>query len=171
MLEKLNVKLVIVGHSERREIFNESNEQVNSKIKAIFKHSMTPILCVGETIEEREEGQAEIKVRAQLEEGLNGIGRERIGGMVIAYEPIWAIGTGVTATPEDAQSMCAYVRECVTSIAGKSASETVRIQYGGSVKPINAAELMSQKDIDGALVGGAALEADTFARIIQYRLH
>ncbi len=91
--------------------------------------------------------------------------------MVIAYEPIWAIGTGVTATPEDAQSMCAYVRECVTSIAGKSASETVRIQYGGSVKPINAAELMSQKDIDGALVGGAALEADTFARIIQYRLH
>ena len=171
MLEKLNVKLVIVGHSERREIFGESNRQINSKIKAIFKHGMTPILCVGETIEEREEGEAETKVRRQLEEGLQGIGRERIGAMVVAYEPIWAIGTGATATPEDAQNMCAYVRESIASIAGKSAAETLRVQYGGSVKPINAAELMTQKDIDGALVGGAALEAESFARIIQYRLH
>ncbi len=171
MLEKLNVKLVIVGHSERREIFGESNGQINSKIKTIFKHGMTPILCVGETIEEREEGEAETKVRRQLEEGLQGIGRERIGAMVVAYEPIWAIGTGATATPEDAQNMCAYVRESIASIAGKSAAETLRVQYGGSVKPINAAELMTQKDIDGALVGGAALEAESFARIIQYRLH
>ncbi|MEE2682927.1 MAG: triose-phosphate isomerase [Actinomycetota bacterium] len=171
MLEKLNVKLVIVGHSERREIFGETNEQINAKVKAILKHGMTPIVCVGETIEEREEGMAETKVRAQLEEGLRGIGRERIANLVIAYEPIWAIGTGVTATPEDAQNMCAYVRECVQELAGKSASEALRIQYGGSVKPINAAELMSQKDIDGALVGGAALEAESFSRIIQYRLH
>jgi len=171
MLEKLNVKLVIVGHSERREIFGESNGQVNSKVKAIFKHGMTPILCVGETIEEREEGKAESKVRTQLEEGLQGIGRERIGTMVVAYEPIWAIGTGATATPEDAQNMCAHVRESIKSIAGNGPAETIRIQYGGSVKPVNAAELMSQKDIDGALVGGAALEAESFARIIQYRLH
>jgi len=171
MLEKLNVKLVIVGHSERREIFGESNGQVNSKVKAIFKHGMTPILCVGETIEEREEGKAEAKVRTQLEEGLQGIGRERIGTMVVAYEPIWAIGTGATATPEDAQNMCAHVRESIKSIAGNGPAETIRIQYGGSVKPVNAAELMSQKDIDGALVGGAALEAESFARIIQYRLH
>ena len=169
MLEKLNVKLVIVGHSERREIFNESNEQVNSKIKAIFKHSMTPILCVGETIEEREEGQAEIKVRAQLEEGLNGIGRERIGGMVIAYEPIWAIGTGKTATPEDAQSVCGLIRETIKAKWGQ-ASESVRIQYGGSVKSGNCPDLMRQSDIDGALVGGAALDPDEFARIVNYRL-
>jgi len=171
MLQKLNVKLVIVGHSERREIFGESNGQINSKVKAIFKHGMTPILCVGETIEEREEGKAETKVRTQLEEGLQGIGRERIGAMVVAYEPIWAIGTGATATPEDAQNMCSHVRESIKSIAGNGPAETIRIQYGGSVKPVNAAELMSQKDIDGALVGGAALEAESFARIIQYRLH
>ena len=171
MLQKLNVKLVIVGHSERREIFGESNAQINSKVKAIFKHGMTPILCVGETIEEREEGEAETKVRTQLEEGLQGIGRERIGAMVVAYEPIWAIGTGATATPEDAQNMCAHVRESIKSIAGNGPAETIRIQYGGSVKPVNAAELMNQRDIDGALVGGAALEAETFARIIQYRLH
>ena len=170
MLEKLNVGLVIVGHSERREIFGESNFQVNAKVKAIFKHGMTPILCVGETIEEREEGEAERKVQKQLEEGLHGIGRERIASMVVAYEPIWAIGTGVTATPDDAQDMCAKVRQCIKFIAGKDASESVRIQYGGSVKPINAAELMNQADIDGALVGGAALEAESFARIIQYRL-
>ncbi|MBT96238.1 MAG: triose-phosphate isomerase [Acidimicrobiaceae bacterium] len=170
MLEKLNVKLVIVGHSERREIFNETDSQVNAKIKAIFKHGMTPILCVGETIDERDAGDAETKIKNQLIEGLQGIGKDRVGKMVIAYEPIWAIGTGATATPADAQEMCAHVRNCILEISGKSPSESIRIQYGGSVKPVNIADLMMQNDIDGALVGGAALEAESFARLVQYRL-
>ena len=170
MLEKLNVKLVIVGHSERREIFNETNSQINAKAKAIFKHHMTPILCVGETLDERDAGIAKDKVKIQLDEGLQGIGKDRVGSMVIAYEPIWAIGTGATATPEDAQEMCAHVRDCIRQISGKATAEMVRVQYGGSVKPVNIAELMSQDDIDGALVGGAALEAESFARIAQYRL-
>ena len=170
MLEKLNVKLVIVGHSERREIFNETDSQVNAKIKAIFKHGMTPILCVGETIDERDAGDAKTKIKNQLIEGLQGIGKDRVGKMVIAYEPIWAIGTGATATPADAQEMCAHVRNCILEISGKSPSESIRIQYGGSVKPVNIADLMMQNDIDGALVGGAALEAESFARLVQYRL-
>ena len=170
MLEKLNVKLVIVGHSERREIFKETNSQINAKAKAIFKHHMTPILCVGETLDERDAGIAKDKVKIQLDEGLQGIGKDRVGSMVIAYEPIWAIGTGATATPEDAQEMCAHVRDCIRQISGKATAEMVRVQYGGSVKPVNIAELMSQDDIDGALVGGAALEAESFARIAQYRL-
>ena len=171
MLEKLNVKLVIVGHSERREVFGEDNEMVNSKIKSVFKHSMTPILCGGETIGEREEGEAQSKVQNQIQAGLKGIGKERISSMVIAYEPIWAIGTGMTATPADAQEMCAFVRSCVQEIAGNAAANAIRIQYGGSVKPVNAAELLTQPDIDGALVGGASLDAESFARIIKYRLH
>ena len=171
MLEKLNVKFVIVGHSERREVFGEDNEMVNMKVKSVFKHAMIPILCVGETIEEREEGQAQSKVQGQIKAGLAGIGKERISSMVIAYEPIWAIGTGMTATPADAQEMCAFVRSCVHEIAGSAAANTIRIQYGGSVKPVNAAELLTQPDIDGALVGGASLDAESFARIVKYRLH
>ena len=171
MLEKLNVKFVIVGHSERREVFGEDNEMVNMKVKSVFKHTMTPILCVGETIEEREEGQAQSKVQNQIKAGLTGIGKERISSMVIAYEPIWAIGTGMTATPADAQEMCAFVRSCVHEIAGSAAANAIRIQYGGSVKPVNAAELLTQPDIDGALVGGASLDAESFARIVKYRLH
>jgi len=170
MLEKLNVKYVIVGHSERREIFGEEDQMINAKVKAIFKHSMVPILCVGETIDEREEGNAQSKIQRQIESGLKGIGKEKISSMVIAYEPIWAIGTGMTATPADAQEMCAFVRSCVKKIAGGSSANALRIQYGGSVKPVNAAELLSQSDIDGALVGGASLEAESFARIIKYRL-
>jgi|TARA_B100001540_G_scaffold315360_1_gene342419 triosephosphate isomerase len=171
MLEKLNVKFVIVGHSERREVFGEDNEMVNMKVKSVFKHAMTPILCVGETIEEREEGQAQSKVQNQIKAGLTGIGKERISSMVVAYEPIWAIGTGMTATPADAQEMCAFVRSCVHEIAGSAAANAIRIQYGGSVKPVNAAELLTQPDIDGALVGGASLDAESFARIVKYRLH
>ncbi len=170
MLEKLNVKYVVVGHSERREIFGEEDQMINAKVKAIFKHSMVPILCVGETIDEREEGNAQSKVQRQIESGLKGIGREKISSMVIAYEPIWAIGTGMTATPADAQEMCAFVRSCVKKIAGGASANALRIQYGGSVKPVNAAELLSQSDIDGALVGGASLEAESFSRIIKYRL-
>ncbi|MFN3215904.1 MAG: triose-phosphate isomerase [Acidimicrobiales bacterium] len=169
MLAKLGVKLVIVGHSERREIFGESDEMVNAKVKAILAQQMTPILCVGETLDEREAGDAETKVQGQLEAGLAGVARDKVASMVIAYEPIWAIGTGKTATPEDAQAMCAHVRQCVAAIAGADAAASVRVQYGGSVKPSNAAELMAQPDIDGALVGGASLEADSFARIVQYR--
>ena len=169
MLAKLNVVYVIVGHSERREIFGETDEMVNSKVKAVIKAGMTPILCCGETQEEREGGQAESKVDGQIRAGLAKVTADQVGAMVIAYEPIWAIGTGLTATPEDAQNMCAHIRKVVGEVAGAEAAAKVRIQYGGSVKPGNAAELMGQPDIDGALVGGASLDADDFARIVQYR--
>jgi triosephosphate isomerase len=171
MLAKLNVAYVIVGHSERRELFGETDEVVNAKVKAVLAAEMTPILCVGETLEEREDGQAEAKVESQLRGSLARIKSEAVTDMVIAYEPIWAIGTGRTASAEDAQAMCATVRAVVADKWGDDAAEGVRIQYGGSVKPVNAAELMNQPDIDGALVGGASLEATSFARIVQYRLH
>ena len=171
MLAKLNVKLVICGHSERREIFGETDDDVNAKVKAILKHEMTPIMCCGETLEEREADQAESKVEAQIRAGLKGVSKDNVAGLVIAYEPIWAIGTGKTATPDDAQAMCAHVRSVVRSVAGDAAADSVRIQYGGSVKAANAAELMNQPDIDGALVGGASLEAPSFARTAQFRLH
>ena len=171
MLAKLNVKLVIVGHSERRELFGETDAGVNAKVKAILKNEMTPIMCCGETLEEREAGEAEAKVAGQIQAGLAGVSRDAVGSLVIAYEPIWAIGTGKTATPDDAQAMCAHVRAVVSELSGAPAAEKVRIQYGGSVKPANTAELMAQPDIDGALVGGASLEAASFSRIVQYRLH
>lgn len=170
MLAKLNVAYVLAGHSERREIFGESDEMVNAKVQAILRHGMTPILCCGETLEEREAGDAESKVGSQIRAGLAGLSAEQVGSMVIAYEPIWAIGTGRTASADDAQAMCAHVRATVAEVAGADAAASLRVQYGGSVKPVNAAELMAQPDIDGALVGGACLEADSFARIIQYRL-
>lgn len=168
MLAKLDVTLVIVGHSERRELFGETDEMVNAKVKAVLKAGMTPIMCCGETLAEREGGQAEMKVGIQVREGLAGVTADQVGSMVIAYEPIWAIGTGRTATAEDAQAMCAHVRSVVAEVAGVEASDRVRIQYGGSVKPGNATELMSQPDIDGALVGGASLEAESFAQIVRF---
>ena len=171
MLAKLNVTYVIAGHSERREIFGETDEVVNAKVRAILANEMTPILCVGETLEEREADRAQERVEAQLEAGLAKVKAEQVGAMVVAYEPIWAIGTGRTASADDAQAMCRAVREAIRSSHGEVAADGVRIQYGGSVKPVNAAELMNQPDIDGALVGGASLEAESFARIIQYRLH
>ncbi|MCB0995231.1 MAG: triose-phosphate isomerase, partial [Acidimicrobiales bacterium] len=170
MLSKLDVKLVIVGHSERRQLFGETDESVNQKVKAVVKHGMTPILACGETLEEREAGATEDKVSGQVRAGLDGVGPETVTKMVIAYEPIWAIGTGRNATPEDAQAVCAHIRQVVREQFGEGAAEGVRIQYGGSVKPTNAAELMAQPDIDGALVGGASLEAESFARIVQFRL-
>lgn len=169
-LAKLNVAYVIVGHSERRELFGETDEMVNRKTKAILRHEMTPIVCCGETDAEREAGETEAKVAGQVRAALEGLSPEQIGGLVIAYEPIWAIGTGKTAGAADAQAVCSFIRATVSEIAGREAAESVRIQYGGSVKPTNAAELMSQPDIDGALVGGASLVAEDFARIIQYRL-
>ncbi len=171
MLAKLNVAYVIVGHSERRELFGETDEIVNAKVKAVLAVEMTPILCVGETLEEREAGEAEAKVESQIRASLARIKPESVASMVIAYEPIWAIGTGRTASADDAQAMCATVRAVVRDKFGAGAADEVRIQYGGSVKPVNAAELMTQPDIDGALVGGASLEAASFARIVQYRLH
>ncbi len=170
MLAKLNVSYVIAGHSERREIFGESDDMVNAKVKAIIAAGMTPILCCGETLEEREAGGAESKVQGQVLAGLSGLTAEQVGALVIAYEPIWAIGTGKTATADDAQAMCAVVRSTVRDAFGNEAADAVRVQYGGSVKPVNANELLTQPDIDGALVGGASLEADSFARIAQFRL-
>ncbi len=170
MLAKLHVKYVIVGHSERRELFGELDQHVNLKVRAILKAGMTPILCCGETLAEREGGTTEAKVSAQVTVGLQGVTKEQVGGLVIAYEPIWAIGTGRTATADDAQTVCATIRGVVAQGFGPEAAASVRIQYGGSVKPTNAAELMGQADIDGALVGGASLDPDDFARIVNFRI-
>ena len=167
-LAKLNVSYVITGHSERRELFGETDEMVNAKAKAILKWGMTPIICCGETLDEREAGTTDAKVSGQVKAALAGIGPDEVAGLVIAYEPIWAIGTGRTATADDAQAVCALVRATVAEVAGADAAASVRIQYGGSVKGSNAVELMSQPDIDGALVGGASLVAEDFAAIVQY---
>jgi triosephosphate isomerase len=170
MLAKLHVAYVIVGHSERRELFGEVDEVVNRKVLAVLGAEMTPILCVGETLAEREAGSTEAKVVGQVRAGLAGVSPAQVGGLVIAYEPIWAIGTGRVASAEDAQAVCALVRSTVAEVAGGEAAGQVRVQYGGSVKPDSAPGLMAQPDIDGALVGGASLEAESFAGIVQYRL-
>ena len=164
-LAKLNVHYVIVGHSERRQLFGETDEMVARKVGAIQRHSMTPIVCVGETLEEREAGETESKVLGQIRAALGGLQSAAIAALVVAYEPIWAIGTGRTATAGDAQQVCAAIRRSIVDIAGNDAAESLRIQYGGSVKSSNIAELMEQSDIDGALVGGASLDPDEFARI------
>ena len=169
MLAKLNVTYVIVGHSERRELFGESDEDVRKKLEAVFANGMTPIVCVGETDDEREAGSTESKVTGQVEAAVTGLPAEQIERMVIAYEPIWAIGTGKTATPDDAQTTIGLIRKIVRSIHGDGPADAIRIQYGGSVKSSNIAELMAQPDIDGALVGGASLDPDEFALIVQYR--
>ena len=169
MLAKLNVSYVIVGHSERREYFKETDEDVRKKLEAVFAHGMTPIVCVGETLDEREAGSAESKVTGQVEAALTGLPAEQVERLVVAYEPIWAIGTGKTATPDDAQEMCGLIRSIVRRLHGDGPADALRVQYGGSVKSSNAKELMAQPDIDGALVGGASLDPDEFALIVQYR--
>jgi triosephosphate isomerase len=168
MLAKLAVSYVIVGHSERREIFGETDETVNRKVKAVFGHGMTPIMCVGETLEEREAGETAAKVSRQVQAGLEGVEAKQVGAMVIAYEPIWAIGTGRNATPEDANETIGTIRSMVAGLSGEAAGASIRIQYGGSVKPGNIAAIMAQPEIDGALVGGASLEADDFAQIVRW---
>lgn len=168
-LSKLGISHVICGHSERRELFGETDEMVQKKVAAIQKHGMTPILCCGETLEEREAGETESKVLGQIRAALAGRTPAQIASLVIAYEPIWAIGTGRTATAEDAQAVCAAIRGCVAEIAGQDTADAVRIQYGGSVKASNVVELMAQPDIDGALVGGASLDPDEFARIVLFQ--
>jgi triosephosphate isomerase (TIM) len=165
-LAKLGVRYVICGHSERRELFGETDEMVNRKVAAIVRHGMTPIMCVGETLAEREAGETEAKVLGQVRAGLAGRSADQIASMVIAYEPIWAIGTGMTATATDAQAVCGAIRAAIVEIAGDAAAAGLRIQYGGSVKAGTIAELMAGPDVDGALVGGASLDPDEFARIV-----
>jgi triosephosphate isomerase (TIM) len=167
-LAKLDVRYVICGHSERRELFGETDEMVAKKATAIQRHGMTPILCIGETLDEREAGATEEKVLGQLATGLSGRSKAQIAAMVIAYEPIWAIGTGRTATADDAQAVCAAIRARCGDLTDEATAQALRIQYGGSVKASNIAELMAQPDIDGALVGGASLDPDEFARIVQF---
>lgn len=167
MVAKLDVAYVIVGHSERRQMFGDTDDIVNAKVKAVLKHVMLPIMCCGETLREREAGDAERLVRAQIVAGLSKVKAEDVARMVIAYEPIWAIGTGLTATAEDAQTMCAAVRDQISESFGPEAALRVRIQYGGSAKSANAHELLSQDDVDGLLVGGASLDPDEFAKIVQ----
>jgi triosephosphate isomerase len=167
MLAALSVSFVIVGHSERREYFGDSDEIVNRKVKATFAAGMTPILCCGETEQEREDGVTEAKVGAQVRAGLAGLSEEQVAGLVVAYEPIWAIGTGRTASDDDAGAMATFVRATIADIAG-NAAESTRILYGGSMNPGNVAGLMAKKDIDGGLVGGASLDPDTFASVVRY---
>ncbi len=157
---------VILGHSERRTIFKESDAFINEKVKVALAHGLTPILCCGETDQEREQGVTEKVVETQIRGGLGGLRPDDVTKLVIAYEPVWAIGTGKTATPEDAQSVHAFIRTLLRDLTNDAVADGLRIQYGGSVKPDNAKELLSQPDIDGALVGGASLKADSFGAII-----
>jgi triosephosphate isomerase (TIM) len=166
-LAKLDVDYVVCGHSERRELFGESDEMVAKKVAAIQRHDMTPIMCVGETLDEREAGATETKVLHQVRAGLARRSPEQVGALVIAYEPIWAIGTGKTATADDAQAVCAAIRGLIGEQWGAEAASSIRIQYGGSVKASTTEELMAQPDVDGALVGGASLDPEEFARIAQ----
>jgi len=167
MLAKLNVAYVIVGHSERRELFGETDEMVAAKVRAVLAAGMLPILCVGETLDEREAGATGEKVSGQVVAALTGLDPAQAATVTIAYEPIWAIGTGRVATTEQAQEVCGdHVRATVRNLFGSEVAEAVRVQYGGSVKADNAGELLAQPDIDGALVGGASLDADDFAALV-----
>ncbi len=168
MLAALRVDYVIIGHSERREYFAETNEMVNKKVEAAFRHGLKPIMCIGESLATRESGKAEDFVLGQLVECLNGITAKNIMDITIAYEPIWAIGTGKTATTSDAEEMCGAIRKKISQLYNQQIADLVRVQYGGSVKPHNISEIMSMPDIDGALVGGASLKVKDFAAILDY---
>ncbi|MDQ3468570.1 MAG: triose-phosphate isomerase [Actinomycetota bacterium] len=168
-LAKLDVKYVICGHSERRQLFGQTDETVAVTITAIRRHGMTPIVCVGETLQEREAGTTEDRVLGQVAAALAGRTNHEVAELVVAYEPIWAIGTGRTATAADAQAVCAAIRARIAELADDATAAAIRIQYGGSVKAANIVELMACPDVDGALVGGASLDADEFARIVRFR--
>lgn len=168
MLSALGVEYVIIGHSERREYFFESNEVVNKKVKSAFQHNLKPIMCVGESLAIRESGRAEEFVLCQVDECLSGIEKKDIELLTIAYEPVWAIGTGKTATSGDANDMCSAIRRKIAKIYNPETADMVRIQYGGSVKPSNISELMSMSDIDGALVGGASIKLEDFTAILNF---
>ena len=167
MLKELDMDYVVIGHSERRQSFNETDETVNKKVLKALEVGIDPILCVGETLEEREAGNTKDVCKVQVEKALENVSKEDLAKVVIAYEPVWAIGTGKTATSEDANDVIAYIREVVANLYGELANE-VRIQYGGSVKPSNVAEIMNQSDIDGALVGGASLEANDYVELVNF---
>jgi len=166
-LADLGVDFVILGHSERREYFNETDEAVNKKVHAAFKNYLIPIICVGETLEEREAGNTASKVEGQVEKALANLSEDQVKRAVIAYEPIWAIGSGKTATSEDANEVCGAIRTKVESLFGKNVADEVRIQYGGSVKAENIKELLSMEHIDGALVGGASLQPASFLKLLE----
>jgi triosephosphate isomerase len=167
MLKSVGCEYVILGHSERRAIFNETNEVINKKIKQALKYDLKPIFCVGETLEERENGTMKSVLETQITEGLANITEAELSKMIVAYEPVWAIGTGKTATPDQAQEVHNFIRSLIKKLYSSTVAEKLIIQYGGSVKPNNAEELISQPDIDGALVGGACLKADSFLEIIK----
>lgn len=166
MLKSVGCEYVVIGHSERRVIFNESDELINKKIKTALVNELNPIFCVGELLEQRESNETMKVISAQIEKGLEGITSEQMKNIIIAYEPVWAIGTGKTATPQQANEVHLFIRELVAKKFSSPVAESLIIQYGGSVKPDNSSELLSQKDIDGALVGGACLKADSFLSII-----
>ena len=168
MLTDAGVKYVILGHSERREYFAETNETVNKKMLKAFEHGLTPIMCCGETLEQREQGVTMDFIRQQVKVGFLGVTAEQAASAVIAYEPIWAIGTGKTATTEQAQEVCKGIRECIAEIYDQATADAIRIQYGGSVNAATAPELFAQPDIDGGLVGGAALKPD-FGKIVNWK--
>jgi len=167
MLKDAGCKYVIIGHSERRQYFGETNETVNLKIKAALEHKLLPILCVGETLEQREAGITDKICREQVTEGLKGLESPGLDKLVVAYEPVWAIGTGKSASAKDAEYVINYIRQILAEMLGREAAEKIRIQYGGSVKPDNIEELMAQPNIDGALVGGASLKVDSFSALVR----
>lgn len=169
MLKSINVEYVIIGHSERRQYFNETDETVNKKIKAAFQYDLKPIVCVGETLEQKEAGKTEEIITKQTELALEGLTQEQVKNTIIAYEPIWAIGTGKTATKEDANNSIKAIRNKIVEIYGQMVADEVIIQYGGSVKSTNAKELFEMSDIDGGLVGGASLKAEEFSKIVEFK--
>ncbi|TRZ37006.1 triose-phosphate isomerase [Niallia circulans] len=166
-LENIGAKYVVLGHSERREFFNETDEGVNKKTIAAFENNLTPIVCCGETLEQRENGETNEFVASQVSKALAGLTDEQVKATVVAYEPIWAIGTGKSSTSADANEVCAHIRKTVSEQFSPEVAESIRIQYGGSVKPENIKEYMAQPDIDGALVGGASLEAQSFLQLLE----
>lgn len=168
MLKEIGVDFCIIGHSERRQYFGETDETVNKKLHAAFRYEILPILCVGEVLKDRDEGRALSVVAAQTEAALYGLTAEQVERLTIAYEPVWAIGTGRTATPGQADEMCGHIRSVIAGLYGEDVSDKVVIQYGGSVKPDNATELMNMYEIDGALVGGASLSPDDFMKIVNF---
>ena len=168
MLKEIGAKYVIIGHSERRQYFAETDETVNKKLHTALAEGITPIVCVGESLEQRENIETEEVIESQIVQALDNVAREDVEKIVIAYEPIWAIGTGKTATSEQANEVCAFIRSIVKGLYRTEEAEQVRIQYGGSVKPSNIKEIMAESDIDGALIGGASLEAEDFAALVNY---
>ena len=169
MIKEIGCKYVIIGHSERRQFFGETDEMVNKRLHAAHRAALHPIVCIGESLEQREAGQTMAVVAAQLKGGLKDLPDEKMRNSTIAYEPVWAIGTGKTATPDQAQEVHAYLRGLLKELYGSGVADVVRLQYGGSVKPSNVKELMAMEDIDGALVGGASLKPDSFQGILNFR--